>query len=87
MEHLPEKLMPAPDSDSDSEEKGAMFLEKRALNIKENKAMASTQCLPGGPTFFPPSPPLTLRGSLWFFRLTLNGNYVNALRRIYICIV
>ncbi|KAM7096802.1 LOW QUALITY PROTEIN: cell division cycle-associated protein 7 [Ciconia maguari] len=39
MEPLPEKLMPAPDSDSDSEEKGAMFLEKRALNIKENKAM------------------------------------------------
>ncbi|XP_061860770.1 cell division cycle-associated protein 7 isoform X1 [Colius striatus] len=39
MEPLPEKLMPAPDSDSDSEEKGAVFLEKRALNIKENKAM------------------------------------------------
>ncbi|NWX42521.1 CDCA7 protein, partial [Steatornis caripensis] len=46
MEPLPEKLMPAPDSDSDSEEKGPVFLEKRALNIKENKAMASTQCLP-----------------------------------------
>lgn len=46
MEPLPEKLIPPPDSDSDSEEKGAMFLEKRALNIKENKAMASTQCLP-----------------------------------------
>ncbi|KAM9548675.1 LOW QUALITY PROTEIN: cell division cycle-associated protein 7 [Guaruba guarouba] len=39
MEPLAEKLMPAPDSDSDSEENGAMFLEKRALNIKENKAM------------------------------------------------
>ncbi|OPJ80070.1 cell division cycle-associated protein 7 [Patagioenas fasciata monilis] len=39
MEPLPEKLMPAPDSDSDSEENGAVFLEKRALNIKENKAM------------------------------------------------
>ncbi|XP_059676387.1 cell division cycle-associated protein 7 [Gavia stellata] len=41
IEPLPEKLMPAPDSDSDSdpEERGAMFLEKRALNIKENKAM------------------------------------------------
>ncbi|NXX15148.1 CDCA7 protein, partial [Podargus strigoides] len=47
MEPLPEKLMPALDSDSDSEEKGAVFLEKRALNIKENKAMASTQCFPG----------------------------------------
>ncbi|XP_055575092.1 cell division cycle-associated protein 7 [Falco cherrug] len=41
MEPFPEELVPAPDSDpdSDSEEKGAMFLEKRALNIKENKAM------------------------------------------------
>ncbi|XP_062434451.1 cell division cycle-associated protein 7 isoform X1 [Rhea pennata] len=39
MDLLPEKLMPAPDSDSDSEEKGSTFLEKRALNIKENKAM------------------------------------------------
>uniref|UniRef100_A0A8C0I761 Cell division cycle associated 7 n=1 Tax=Bubo bubo TaxID=30461 RepID=A0A8C0I761_BUBBB len=39
MEPLPEKVMPAADSDSDSEEKGAVFLEKRALNIKENKAM------------------------------------------------
>ncbi|NXS59413.1 CDCA7 protein, partial [Brachypteracias leptosomus] len=46
LEPLPEKLMPTADSDSDSEEKGAMFLEKRALNIKENKAMASTHCLP-----------------------------------------
>ncbi|NWH81718.1 CDCA7 protein, partial [Piaya cayana] len=45
VEPIPEKLMPAPDSDSDSEEKGALFLEKRALNIKENKAMASTQLL------------------------------------------
>ncbi|NWS32087.1 CDCA7 protein, partial [Polioptila caerulea] len=42
MEPVPEKPMPAPDSDSDTEENGAMFLEKRALNIKENKAMAST---------------------------------------------
>lgn len=49
MEPLPEKLMPVPDSDSDSEENGAAFLEKRALNIKENKAMASTQCFPGVP--------------------------------------
>ncbi|NXH13015.1 CDCA7 protein, partial [Bucco capensis] len=47
MEPLPEQLMPAPDSDSDAEETGAVFLEKRALNIKENKAMASTHCLPG----------------------------------------
>lgn len=47
MEPVPEKLMPAPDSDSDSEENGAMFLEKRALNIKENKAMASTWSFPG----------------------------------------
>ncbi|NXY83061.1 CDCA7 protein, partial [Alcedo cyanopectus] len=39
LEPLPEKLMPAPDSESDSEENGAVFLEKRALNIKENKAM------------------------------------------------
>ncbi|XP_010187827.1 PREDICTED: cell division cycle-associated protein 7, partial [Mesitornis unicolor] len=41
MELLPEVVMPAldSDSDSDSEEKGAVFLEKRALNIKENKAM------------------------------------------------
>ncbi|NXG73477.1 CDCA7 protein, partial [Baryphthengus martii] len=51
MDPLPEKLMPAPDSDSD--ERGAVFLEKRALNIKENKAMASTQCLPGGLPLFP----------------------------------
>lgn len=29
------------DLDSDSEEKGSTFLEKRALNIKENKAMVS----------------------------------------------
>lgn len=57
IEPVPEKLMPAPDSDSDSEEKGAVFLEKRALNIKENKAMASTQCLPAGPPSSP-SPPL-----------------------------
>ncbi|XP_009071140.1 PREDICTED: cell division cycle-associated protein 7 [Acanthisitta chloris] len=39
VESPPETLMPALDSDSDTEEKGAMFLEKRALNIKENKAM------------------------------------------------
>ncbi|XP_064018597.1 cell division cycle-associated protein 7 [Pogoniulus pusillus] len=39
VEPLPEQQTPAPDSDSDSEENGAMFLEKRALNIKENKAM------------------------------------------------
>uniref|UniRef100_A0A8C2YFA2 Cell division cycle associated 7 n=2 Tax=Coturnix japonica TaxID=93934 RepID=A0A8C2YFA2_COTJA len=39
VESLPEDVMPAPDSDSDSEEKGSLFLEKRALNIKENKAM------------------------------------------------
>uniref|UniRef100_A0A8C5UJA2 Cell division cycle associated 7 n=1 Tax=Malurus cyaneus samueli TaxID=2593467 RepID=A0A8C5UJA2_9PASS len=39
MEPVPETLMPTPDSDSDTEEKGAVFLEKRALNIKENKAM------------------------------------------------
>ncbi|XP_054030359.1 cell division cycle-associated protein 7 [Dryobates pubescens] len=39
VEPLPEQQMPTPDSDSDSEENGAMFLEKRALNIKENKAM------------------------------------------------
>ncbi|OXB65833.1 hypothetical protein ASZ78_002752 [Callipepla squamata] len=45
VESLPEDVMPAPDSDSDSEEKGSLFLEKRALNIKENKAMASTQHL------------------------------------------
>ncbi|NXE53944.1 CDCA7 protein, partial [Casuarius casuarius] len=45
VDSLPEQLMPVPDSDSDSEEKGSVFLEKRALNIKENKAMASTQCL------------------------------------------
>lgn len=60
MEPLPEKLMPAPDSDSDSEEKGAMFLERRALNIKENKAMASIQCLPGDHPFSPAFPPLWL---------------------------
>lgn len=46
MEPVPETPMPALDSDSDTEESGAMFLEKRALNIKENKAMASTLCLP-----------------------------------------
>lgn len=56
MEPLAEKLMTAPDSDSDSEENGAMFLEKRALNIKENKAMASTHCLPGVLPFSPLSP-------------------------------
>ncbi|XP_063255882.1 cell division cycle-associated protein 7 isoform X1 [Prinia subflava] len=39
MEPVPETPMPAPDSDSDTEENGAMFLEKRALNIKKNKAM------------------------------------------------
>ncbi|XP_077037508.1 cell division cycle-associated protein 7 isoform X3 [Agelaius phoeniceus] len=39
MEPVPETPMPALDSDSDTEENGAMFLEKRALNIKENKAM------------------------------------------------
>ncbi|XP_071418839.1 cell division cycle-associated protein 7 isoform X1 [Pithys albifrons albifrons] len=39
MEPPPETPMPASDSDSDTEENGAMFLEKRALNIKENKAM------------------------------------------------
>lgn len=61
MESLPEDVMPAPDSDSDSEEKGSLFLEKRALNIKENKAMASTQpvlCF----LSFPPAS--TLGGSL-----------------------
>lgn len=42
MEPVPETPMPAPDSDSDTEESGPVFLEKRALNIKENKAMAST---------------------------------------------
>ncbi|NWH31917.1 CDCA7 protein, partial [Chloropsis hardwickii] len=46
MEPVPETPTPALDSDSDTEENGAMFLEKRALNIKENKAMASTLCLP-----------------------------------------
>ncbi|XP_075789758.1 cell division cycle-associated protein 7 isoform X2 [Pelodiscus sinensis] len=35
----PEIKPSALDSDSDSEEKGPKFLEKRALNIKENKAM------------------------------------------------
>uniref|UniRef100_A0A8C8SKP3 Cell division cycle associated 7 n=1 Tax=Pelusios castaneus TaxID=367368 RepID=A0A8C8SKP3_9SAUR len=35
----PEIQPSALDSDSDSEEKGPRFLEKRALNIKENKAM------------------------------------------------
>uniref|UniRef100_A0A8C6YKS7 Cell division cycle associated 7 n=1 Tax=Nothoprocta perdicaria TaxID=30464 RepID=A0A8C6YKS7_NOTPE len=39
MDSLPEETVPDPDSDSDSEEKRSMFLEKRALNIKENKAM------------------------------------------------
>lgn len=62
MEPVPETLMPAPDSDSDTEENGAMFLEKRALNIKENKAMASTQCLPGDSPFSPP--PFRLLGDL-----------------------
>lgn len=61
VESLPEDVMPAPDSDSDSEEKGSLFLEKRALNIKENKAMASTQPVLFFP-FFPPA--LTLGGSL-----------------------
>ncbi|NXU49120.1 CDCA7 protein, partial [Turnix velox] len=55
-EPLPENPMPALDSDfdSDCEEKGPVFLEKRALNIKENKAMASTQCF----HFFLPISPL-----------------------------
>jgi len=61
MESLPEKLVPATDSDSDSEEKGTIFLEKRALNIKENKAMASTQRLPGDS----PSPLPWLLGDLF----------------------
>ncbi|NXA52112.1 CDCA7 protein, partial [Nothocercus julius] len=39
MDCLPEEMVTVSDSDSDSEEKGSMFLEKRALNIKENKAM------------------------------------------------
>lgn len=54
MEPVPETPVPAPDSDSDTEESGPMFLEKRALNIKENKAMASTlsSC---GLALFPPS--------------------------------
>lgn len=69
METLPEKLMPALDSDSDSEEKGSVFLEKRALNIKENKAMVSTQCLP---SFLPFTPCLDSWEPLWLFRLTLN---------------
>ena len=81
MESLPEDVMPAPDSDSDSEEKGSLFLEKRALNIKENKAMASTQpvlCFP----FFSPC--------LNSWRLTLiihilsNESYVNSLRGVFI---
>ncbi|XP_030133347.4 cell division cycle-associated protein 7 isoform X1 [Taeniopygia guttata] len=39
MEPVPETPMPTLDSDSDTEENGAVFLERRALNIKENKAM------------------------------------------------
>ncbi|NXD13946.1 CDCA7 protein, partial [Nothocercus nigrocapillus] len=39
MDSLPEEMVTVSESDSDSEEKGSMFLEKRALNIKENKAM------------------------------------------------
>lgn len=54
IEPVPETVMPAPDSDSDTEENGAMFLEKRALNIKENKAMASIPCLPEDSPFFSP---------------------------------
>ena len=63
MEALPEKLIPAPDSDSDSEEKGSLFLEKRALNIKENKAMASTQCLS---CFLPFTPSIDSWGPLGY---------------------
>lgn len=55
MEPVPETPMPTLDSDSDTEENGAVFLERRALNIKENKAMASTLCLPVDWLFFPPS--------------------------------
>lgn len=63
MEPLPEQQTPAPDSDSDSEENGAMFLEKRALNIKENKAMASISAfLDALP---PPSPPPQFLGVLF----------------------
>ncbi|NXR37210.1 CDCA7 protein, partial [Zosterops hypoxanthus] len=60
MEPVPETPMPALDSDSDTEENGAMFLERRALNIKENKAMAST--LWTGP--FPHASLLTLLAKL-----------------------
>lgn len=84
MEPLPEKLIPAPDSDSDSEEKGAMFLEKRALNIKENKAMASTQFLPGDTIFLPSLPTLDSQGTSLVVQISSNGNYMNALRGIYI---
>lgn len=67
MEPVPETPMPALDSDSDTEENGAMFLERRALNIKENKAMAST--LWTGP--FPHASLLTLGGPL--FKFTVMG--------------
>lgn len=79
MESLPEDVMPAPDSDSDSEEKGSLFLEKRALNIKENKAMASTQAVP---CF------LSLPLDSWWLSLIIQinpkGSYVNSLRGIYV---
>lgn len=79
MESLPEDTMPAPDSDSDSEEKGSLFLEKRALNIKENKAMASTQPVPCFPSL-----PLDSWWLSLFIQINPNGSYVNSLRGIYI---